>query len=135
MIAQGRWRATSYALSLKDASLSVAINGDHIVVCDRAGRLYSGYRAGRHHRRSLNGTVLQKWTADGRQRRWLSEAEVDQLLDEAAGQFRQLHAALRAPDWAWTTPPDRSSALDELLQVIDRAEHFDSAAARSDAAR
>jgi hypothetical protein len=30
---------------------------DHIVVCDRAGRLYSVYRAGVHHRRSLNGSI------------------------------------------------------------------------------
>jgi hypothetical protein len=37
MIAQGRRHATSYALSLKDSSLSVAINGNHIVVSDRAG--------------------------------------------------------------------------------------------------
>jgi hypothetical protein len=135
MIAQGRWHATSYALSLKDSSLSVAINGDQIIVCDRTGRLYSVYRAGLHHRRSLNGSVLQKWTTDERQRRWLDQAEADRLLDDTADRFRQLHAALRAPDWEWVTPPDRSSALDDLLQVIDRAARFDSAAARSDAVR
>jgi hypothetical protein len=135
MIVQGRRHATSYALSLKDSSLSVAINGDHIVVCDRTGRLYSVYRAGRHHRRSLNGSILQKWTADQRQRRWLDLAEADHLLDDTAEQFRQLHAALGAPDWEWVTPPDRTSALDDLLQVIERATRFDSAAARSDAAR
>src|SRR5512139_759895 len=135
MIAQGRWHTTSYALSLKDSSLSVAINGDHIVVCDRAGRLYSVYHAGRHQRRSLNGSILQKWTTNERQRRWLDQAEADRLIDDTARQFRQLHAALHAPDWEWVTPPDRSSALDDLLQVIDQAAQFDSAAARSDAAR
>jgi hypothetical protein len=120
--------------------LSVAIDGNHIVVCDRAGRLYSVYRAGLHHRRSLNGSILQKWTppvgvTTERQRRWLDQAEADQLIDDAAEQYRQLRAALRAPDWEWVTPPDRSSALDELLIVIERAACFDSATARSDAAR
>jgi radical SAM superfamily enzyme YgiQ (UPF0313 family) len=135
MIAQGRWHTTFYALSLKDSSLSVAINGDHIVVCDRAGRLYSVYRAGVHQRRSLNGSVLQKWTTDERQRRWLDSVEVDQLIDDTAERFRQLHAALCAPDWEWVTPPDRSSLLDDLLCVIDRAAQFDSTAAKLDAAR
>ena len=135
MIAQGRRHATSYALSLKDSSLSVALNGNHIVVCDRAGRLYSVYRAGRHHRRSLNGSILQKWTTDERQRRWLDQAEVDRLIDDTAEQVREVHAALCAPDWEWVTPPDRSSALDDLLQVIERAAQFDSVSARLDAAR
>ena len=135
MIAQGRWHTTFYAISLKDSSLSVAINGDHIVVCDRAGRLYSVYRAGLHYRRSLNGAILQKWTTDERQRRWLDQTEADQLIDDAAGHFRQLQAALGAPDWEWVTPPDRSSALDDLLKVVERAARFDSVTARLDAAR
>ena len=59
MIAQGRWHATSYALSLKDSSASVAIKGDHIVACDLAGRLYSVFHSSpdgrsQHYRRSLN---------------------------------------------------------------------------------
>ncbi len=140
MIAQGRRRTTSYALSLKDSSLSVAINGDHIIVCDLAGRLYSVFHAGVHHRRSLNGSILQKWTPPvgataERHRRWLDPVEADRLLDDTADQFRQLRAALGAPDWEWITPPDRSADLDDLLTVIDRAAHFDCVAARSDAAR
>jgi hypothetical protein len=140
MIAQGRWQSTTYALSLKDSSLSVAINGDHIIVCDRAGRLYSVYRAGVHHRRSLNGSILQKWTPPvgapiERQRRWLDQPEADQLIDDTADRFRELHAALTAPAWAWLTPPDRSTDLDDLLRVIDRAAQFDGNTARSDAAR
>jgi Radical SAM superfamily len=135
MIAQGRWHTTSYAISLKDSSLSLAINGDHIVVCDRAGRLYSVFRAGLHYRRSLNGAILQKWTTDERQRCWLDQTEADQLIDDAAGQFRQLQAALGAPDWEWVTPPDRSSALDDLLKVIEQAARFDRVTARLDAAR
>jgi hypothetical protein len=135
MIAQGRWHATTYALSLKDSSLSVAINRDEIVACDRAGRLYTAFYDGRHHRRSLNGTVLQKWSDDERRRRWLMGAEADQVIDTAAAHFQQLHTALGSPDWEWITSPDRSSALDDLLQVIDRAAHFNSTAARSDAAR
>ncbi|HSD83736.1 MAG TPA: radical SAM protein, partial [Anaerolineae bacterium] len=135
MIIQGRWSGTVYAISLKDSSLSVAINGDHILVCDLAGRLYSIYHAGRHQRRSLSGQILQKWTVNERQRRWLTEAEADRLLADTAGHFRQLQAALCAPDWEWITPPDRSAALDDLLPIIDRAAHFDSGQARADAAR
>ena len=145
MIAQGRWHATHYALSLKDSSLSVAIDRDEIVACDRAGRLYTVFQGGRHHRRSLNGTVLQKWTplqatspagvTTERQRRWLMDAEADHVIDSAAAQFQQLHSALGSPAWEWVTPPDHSSALDDLLQVIERAAHFNSVAARSDAAR
>src|SRR5512147_706530 len=118
MIIQGRWSGTVYAISLKDSSLSVAINGDHILVCDLAGRLYSIYHAGRHQRRSLSGQILQKWTVNERQRRWLTEAEADRLLADTAGHFRQLQAALCAPDWEWITPPDRSAALDDLLPII-----------------
>ncbi len=135
MIAQGRWRGARYALSLKASSLSLAINRDDIVVCDRAGRLYSVYRNGRHHRRSLSGPILQKWTLGERQRRWLNDVEADHLIDWAAAQFRQLAQALRAPDWEWITPPDHSSALDDLFMLIERAARFDSAAARLDAAR
>lgn len=145
MIAQGRWHATTYALSLKDSSLSVAINRDDIVVCDLAGRLYSVLHDGRHQRRSLNGTVLQKWTppvgtlpvgaTTERQRRWLTDSEAAEVIDYAAAQFQQLHTALRSPAWEWVTPPDRSAALDELVQVAELAAHFNSVAARSDAVR
>jgi hypothetical protein len=139
MIVQGRWHATSYALSLKDSSLSVAINRDDIVACDRAGRLYSVFHAGRHQRRSLNGTILQKWTppvgTTERQRCWLIDSEADQVIDYAAAQFQQLHGALGSPDWEWITPPDQSSALDDLLHVIERAAHFNNVVARLDAAR
>ena len=135
MIAQGRWHATTYALSLKDSSFSVAINRDEIIACDLAGRLYTAFYDGRHHRRSLNGTVLQKWSDDERRRRWLIGDEADQVIDYAAAHFQQLHSALGSPDWEWITPPDHSSALDDLLKVIDRAAHFDSTTARSDAAR
>ena len=135
MIAQGRWHATTYALSLKDSSFSVAINRDEIIACDLAGRLYTAFYDGRHHRRSLNGTVLQKWSDDERRRRWLIGDEADQVIYYAAAHFQQLHSALGSPDWEWITPPDHSSALDDLLKVIDRAAHFDSTTARSDAAR
>jgi hypothetical protein len=134
MIAQGRWHATSYALSLKDSSLSVAINRDEIIACDLAGRLYTAFFQNRHHRRSLNGAILQKWNDAERQRRWLIGDEADQVINYAAAHFQRLHSALGSPDWEWLTPPDRSSALDELLKVLDRAAHFDSVAARSDAA-
>ncbi len=135
MILQGRWHAITYALSFKEESLSVAINRDEVLACDGAGRLYSAYRDGRHHRRSLDGTVLQKWTTDQRQRRWLSETEADQLIDAAALRFQELRTALGSPDWVWVTPPEQSAAFDRLFSVLERAGNFDSAHARRDAER
>ncbi len=135
MITQGRSPDATYALSLTAASLSVAINRDDIVACDRAGRLYSVYHAGRHHRRSLSGAILQKWRDGQRQRRWLNGTEADHMIEWAADQFRRLGQALVSSDWEWITPPDQPAALDELLSVIERAARFDGAAARLDAAR
>jgi radical SAM superfamily enzyme YgiQ (UPF0313 family) len=79
--------------------------------------------------------VLQKWTNDTQQRRWLPEVEADQLIGWAADQFRQLAQALHAPDWEWITPPDSTSVLDDLVRMIERAAQFDSVSARLDAAR
>jgi hypothetical protein len=146
MIVRGRWRDTAYTLSLKADSLSVAISVDTVIVYDRAGRFYSLYKdsgpqGGRHHRRSLSGQVLQKWQdADSqhrlsRQRRWLEHSEADQLIDAAADQLRSLLDALPAPDWQWFTPPDHPAQLHAIESVIERGARFDSAAARSDAAR
>ena len=136
MILRGRRRDTAYTLSLKTDSLSVAININTVSVYDRAGRLYSLYKEGRHHRRSLSGQALQKWTeADRRQRRWLAQTAADQLIDTAADQLRRLLDALSAPDWQWLTPPDHPAQLREVITVIERGARFDCAAARLDAAR
>ena len=136
MIVAGRSANTGYTISLKDASLTVSINGQAIIACDRAGRLYSVYTQGRHHRRSLGGQVLQKWhTACGRQRQWLGQTEADALIDFAAGRLRQLFDRLHSPDWLWSIPPDRPEQLTEWLTVLARGARFDREAARSDAAR
>lgn len=136
MIIRGRWRDTAYTLSLKPDSLSVAVNVNTVIVYDRAGRFYSLYKDSHHHRRSLSGHVLQKWQDVGsRQRQWLAHNAVDNLIDFAVDQLRQLRAALLAPDWQWLTPPDHSAQFDEIVSVIERAARFDSAAARSDAMR
>jgi hypothetical protein len=136
MIIRGRWHDIAYTLSLKPDSLSIAIDITTVIVYDRAGRFYSFYQAGHHYRRSLNGQVLQKWSgADSRQRQWLEQTEADQLIDTAADQLRRLLGALSAPDWQWLTPPDHPSQLRDIEGVIDRGARFDSAAARSDAAR
>ena len=135
MIAQGHFQSTTYALSLKTSSLSVSINRSDVVACDRAGRLYSVYRDSRHHRRSLSGPILQKWTAAERHRQWLDATEADELVDWAADQFHQFVQALGSPSWEWITPPDNASALADLIAVGERAARFDSAAARWDATR
>lgn len=145
MIVRGRWHDSAYTLSLKPDSLSVAINVDTVIVCDRAGRFYSLYQdsaprsdppGSRHFRRSLSGQMLQKWSgAGGRQRQQLEHTHADAVIDFAADQLRQLCAALTSPDWQWLSPPDHPAQLDELLRVIERGARFDSAAARLDAAR
>ncbi|MBI5565013.1 MAG: radical SAM protein [Chloroflexi bacterium] len=136
MIIRGRWHDTAYTLSLKADSLSVAINVDTVIVHDRAGRFYSLYQEGHHHRRSLNGQMLQKWPgADGRQRRWLEHTAADQLIDTAAHHLRRLLGALPAPDWQWLTPPDHPTQLRDVISALERGARFDSAVARLDAAR
>jgi hypothetical protein len=141
MIVRGRWRDTAYTLSLKVDSLSVAINVNTVIVYDRAGRFYSLYKdsgphGGHHHRRSLNGQILQKWSgADGRHRRWLEHSEADLVIDTAADHLRRLLNALPAPDWQWLTPPDHPTQLRDVIAAIERGARFDSAAARLDAAR
>ena len=136
MIVRGRWRDTTYTLSLKADSLSVAINVDTVIVHDRAGRFYSLYKDSHHTRRSLSGEMLQKWAKDAsRQRRWLEHTEADHLIDTAAAALRPLLDALPAPDWQWLTPPDHPSQLRDVLTAIERGARFDSAAARLDAAQ
>ena len=145
MIVRGRWRDTAYTLSLKADSLSVAINvdmeqspslGGAVIVYDRSGRFYSLYKDGHHHRRSLSGPVLQKWSgADSRQRRWLEHTDIDRLIDAAADQLRTLLDALPAPDWQWLTPPDSPTQLRDVITAIERGARFDSVVARADAAR
>ena len=79
---------------------------------------------------------MQKWhTAEGRQRRWLAQAEADALIDRAATRLHQLLCDLRSPDWHWSIPPANSDVLDAVLIAIERGARFDSTAAREDAAR
>jgi hypothetical protein len=140
MLVRGRRQDTLYTLSVKPESFSAAVNGGTVLVYDRAGRFYSLYRdsapGSGHYRRSLSGQVLHKWsTIDGRQRRWLEHTEADRLIDAAAGQLRRLRTALSAPDWQWLTPPDNPTYLSDIERLLERGAQFDSAAARSDAAR
>ena len=136
MIIQGQSKTSVYTISLKDSSLTLALDEQVIVAYDLGGRLYSLFKEGRHHRRSLSGQILQKWqTEQGRQRRWLGPSEADMLLDDAARRLRQLVGELSSTDWIWITPPDNSTRLIDYLSVLERAARFDSAAASWDSAR
>ena len=136
MIIQGHSAGLDATISLKDASLAISLGEQAIIVRDRAGRLYSLYQNGHHHRRSLNGQILQKWqTASGRQRRWLEPIEADALIDFTSQRFRQVLDALRRPDWNWTTPPDHPAELNEVLAAIELGARFDSVTAQADAAQ
>ncbi len=140
MLVRGRRQDTLYTLSIKPESFSAAVNGGTVLVYDRAGRFYSLYQdsapGSGHYRRSLSGQVLHKWpTAAGRQRRWLEPSEADDLVDAAAGYLKRLLTALSAPDWQWLTPPDHPTSLSDIERLLERGAQFDSAAARSDAAR
>ncbi len=136
MIIQGQWLGTAYTISLKDSSLAVSIGAREIIVYDRAGRLYSCNFDDKHHRRSLSGQILQKWSIDNlRQRRWLDPIEADALIDRAAQRMRELIGALNSPAWNWSIEPDQPEQLIEYLLIIERGAQFDSAAAAWDAAR
>ncbi len=136
MIVQGQWHGTAYTISLKDSSLAVSIGAREIIVYDRAGRLYSCNFDDKHHRRSLSGQILQKWSIDNlRQRRWLDPIESDALIDRAAQRMREMIGALNSPDWNWIMEPDQPEQLIEYLLIIERGAQFDSEAAAWDAAR
>ena len=136
MIIQGQWQAAAYTISLKDSSLAVSIGEREVIVCDRAGRLYSFFTDNKHHRRSLSGQILQKFSIDEqRQRRWLDRSEADALIDRAAQRLCDLIAAINSPDWIWLINPDSPEQLLEYQLIIERGAQFDSAAATWDAAR
>lgn len=136
MIVQGRGRDAAYTISLKDSSLAVSIGEREIFVYDRAGRLYSCNIDDRHHRRSLGGQILQKWSIDEvRQRQWLTADRADAVIDYAADRLRRLIALVNSPEWSWTIGPDSPEQLIEYMLIIERAAEFDSQAAAWDAAR
>jgi hypothetical protein len=136
MIIQGQWQDAAYTISLKDSSLAVSIGEREVVVCDRAGRLYSFFTDNKHHRRSLSGQILQKFSIDEqRQRRWLDRSEADALIDRATQHLRELINAINSPDWIWLINPDSPEQLIEYQSIIERGAQFDSEAADWDAAR
>jgi hypothetical protein len=135
MIFQGASSTDSYTLSLRDNALTVSVDEQEVIACDRAGRLYSVYRNGCTYRRGLNGRVLRKWRdEDSRHRHWLSDFEADALVDAASATLRHLLDALRRPEWHWSQPPDLAQCAD-LTTALERGAQFDGETARHDAAR
>lgn len=134
MVVRGEIDGTPFAARLREEALTVSLGADLVVACDRAGRLYSLWRAGHTYRRGLNGRVLDKWQDEtGRHRRWLDAAEADAVVDAAAAVFAQIRDRLAAGTGRWT-PDTASAGRDELLAALGAGASFTAAAARADAA-
>jgi hypothetical protein len=122
---------THISLSLKEASFTVMFDYAEALTYDRAGRLWSHFKAGHTFRRGLDGRMLDKWQADGlRQRRWLSPTEAVGLIDYGAARMRDLRDQIDAGRVAWTARPEDAS----LIPALDQAGRFDAQEAERDRA-
>ena len=140
MVFRGQLDRQMALLSVKDRSASLAIGHDWVAAWDLGGRLYSLWKAGRLHRRGLNGRMVRKWRDDGRSgpadggsRRVQTERdEADAIVQEAAGAMRAAVESIAREPFAWTTKdgqrPDAAA-----VAVAGRCARFDAAASRADA--
>jgi len=135
MVFRGRHHDTPYSFAFRDSSLTVEVGDRLVLASDRGGRLYSLFRNGRMHRRSLNGRVIRKWhDRRGRHHEWLSLWESDVLLDEASHEWDAILQAVRGRFWSWTQKPTTSETT-ELLERLERGARFTGRAGRIDAGR
>ncbi len=139
MVIFGKWKGQTLTLSAKANSLTISLqgsSGSDVYSFDGAGRLWTAMHAGISYRRGLNGKMVAKWaTADngsgeGRERRWLAEAEAHQL--EALA--RQTVSALLAD--LYSNQPILDGELPELaLPLLEIAAQFDALRYQADVQR
>jgi radical SAM superfamily enzyme YgiQ (UPF0313 family) len=119
-----------FTLSLRPHTLTLGVEDRFVVSWDAGGRLYSLYRGSDTFRRSLGGSVLHKWRADG-VRNWetLNGPAADAIVEEAADIADRVRCEARRPTWAWTPspPPEERRRIAEALDMA--------AACRADASR
>jgi hypothetical protein len=135
LVLRGHLGASSVTFSLKDVSLTVAVDEQAVMAWDRAGRLYSTWKDGTTLRRGLNGHVLAKGQSDAAQgTSLLGPVRADAAVDEAASLARRLLKAIEAGPWQWAAPP-APAVLADLRDALDAAARFTARAAVADAAR
>jgi radical SAM superfamily enzyme YgiQ (UPF0313 family) len=107
-------------LSLTPSRLSLTIESTPsptVINFDLAGRPWSFMRQGVFYQRGLNGRIIAKWidASRGRGRRWLSEAEADDLVREIHQSAVELYEKIERNKLHFT--PELEN---ETLKILDR---------------
>jgi hypothetical protein len=111
MVLRGQLGASAITCSLKDVSLTVAVDEQSVTAWDRAGRLYSAWSDGITLRRGLNGHILTKGHEDGAGGpALLDPARADTAVDDAAALARRLLEAIDAGLWRWPNRRTRGAS-------------------------
>ena len=135
MVLRGQLGASAIICSLKDVSLTVAVDEQSVTAWDRAGRLYSAWSDGTTLRRGLNGHILAKGHEDSAPGpALLDPTRTDAAVDDAAALARRLLEAVDAGLWRWAESPG-PAVLANLKDALAAAARFTAGAARADAAR
>lgn len=100
MVNFGSWKGQSLTFNAKPNCLTISLSSktaSTVYSFDAEGRLWTAMQAGISYRRGLNGRVVAKWqlTGGGRQRRWLTPAEADELTGSARLLAAELLSAAR----------------------------------------
>lgn len=143
MVFRGRLDGKLTLLSIKRASLSLAVGRNWIAAWDLGGRLYSLWKSGHTYRRGLNGSVLHKWRAEGagdrsaydaRQRVQVEGLAADVLVQEAADAAGAAVASVARHPSEWGDAAGHHPCGADA-SLLERCARFDADAAREDAAR
>ena len=125
MVLRGWLEGHAVTLTLENGVLTVMFEDGGVLTLDQVGRLWTLYAEEHHFYRSLDGSVLARWTdKDVQQRRRLWPTEADLVLLRASLSAQNLRDEL-----ALEAPPE---VVLELDQVLGRAAAFDIGAARAD---
>jgi hypothetical protein len=135
MVLHARHVSSAYIISLKPHSIAVSVDETHVVSWDRGGRLYSVFRDGVTWRRGLSGYVLETRRAGNtRDRRLLTGADADEVVDAAAVVAKATHERMTGPSWQWTGPVDAVVAQEARI-LLALASRFNATAAHADVRR
>ena len=136
MVFRGQLDGRTTLASVKDASVSLAVDSHWIAAWDLGGRLYSMWKHGHTFRRGLNGRVLHKWGEgyDARSRVHIDGAEAHALAEESAGVLRRAVSRMIERPSEWSDHSGRHPDAGAIA-MFERCARFDARAAADDAAR